>query len=274
MVEITSISIFKKEETIEKFKGLLGSRTTAFLTSVMSLIANNEWLQLADPQSVYMSAMIAATLDLPINQNLGFAYILPYKNKDGSQKAQFQMGYKGFIQLALRSGQFKTIAASPVYQGQLIEENPLTWYIFDRKNKQSDEIMGYAAYFSLLNGFEKTLYMSKSELESHGKKFSQTYKRWFGLWKDDFDSMAQKTVLKLLISKYAPLSVDMQKAIISDQGVIKDADALEVDHVDNDQEVINGIDLQDKLGEMKPLLPNSAEWTTSKETEGTSQNPN
>lgn len=229
---------FEGDGVQKKFKELLGKKAQGFVTSVLQVVASNDLLAKADPVSVYQSAAVAATLDLPINNNLGFAYIVPYKSKqtDGSYKtvAQFQMGYKGFIQLAQRSGTFKTISASPIYEGQLIAENPLTGYLFDFTKKKSDKVIGYAAYFSLINGFEKVHYMTMEELEKHAKRFSQTYKKNFGLWKDDFDSMACKTVLKLMLSKFAPLSIEMQTAVMSDQALIKDAETMDVEYVDNE----------------------------------------
>lgn len=219
---------FKSDVVKSKFAELLGNRASGFMTSVLSIVSQSDALQLVTPESVYMCAMVAATLDLPLNSNLGFAYIVPYKDK-----ATFQMGYKGFIQLAQRSGQFKTIAATPIYEGQIIEANPLTGYVFDFAKKTNDTVIGYAAYFSLINGFEKTMYMSVDDLNKHGKSFSQTFKKGFGLWKDNFDAMAQKTVIKLLLSKFAPLSVEMQKAIVTDQAVINDADADDVTYADN-----------------------------------------
>lgn len=203
-------------------------------------------LQDADPQSVYMSAMTSASLWLPVNPNLWFAYILPYKNKDWTV-AQFQLGYKGFIQLAQRSGQFKTISASPVYEGQLVEENPLTWYVFDWKNKKSDSIVGYAWYFALINWFEKTIFMSVEELKKHGKKYSQTYKKWFGLWETDFDAMATKTVIKLLLSKFAPLSVEMQTAMIVDQWVIKGDSLEDIEYLDNPEIIESEVTVNEEL---------------------------
>lgn len=229
---ITAISIFKTEDVTNKFQELLGKRASSFMTSVMSVVSQNDLLKDADPKSVYLSALVSATLDLPINPNLGFAYIVPYK-KDGKQIAQFQMGYKWFIQLAQRSGKFKTMSATAVYEWQLIEENPLTGYIFDRKTKKSDTIIWYAGYFSLINWFEKVLYMTKEEIEKHGQKYSQSFKKWFGLWNTDFDAMAQKTVIKLLLSKFAPLSVDMQTAVLADQSIIKDESLEDVEYVDN-----------------------------------------
>lgn len=230
---------FSREDVKGKFQELLGKRASSFITSVLQIVASNDLLVKADVQSIYQSAAVAATLDLPLNNNLGFAYIVPYKvkQKDGSYKdvAQFQMGYKGFVQLAQRSGQFKTISVSPIYEGQLVAENPLLGFGFDFTKKESNTIIGYASYFKLLNGFEKTLYMTKEDLTKHGVRFSQTFKKGFGLWKDDFDSMALKTVLKLLLSKFAPLSIDMQKAVITDQAVISDADNNEVEYADHEE---------------------------------------
>src|SRR5574343_1411500 len=225
--QLTVKNIFAKDEVKQKMSEILGNRSTQFITSVLQIVSNNDQLKNAEPLSVYNVAMVAATLDLPLNNNLGFAYIVPYGNK-----AQFQMGYKGFIQLAQRSGQFKTISATPIYEGQIISENPLKGYVFDFTTKSSEKIIGYAAYFELLNGFEKTIYKSISEIEKHAKKYSQTYRNGFGIWKDDFNSMALKTVLKEILSKYAPLSIEMQKAVVSDNSIVKNAEALDVEHID------------------------------------------
>lgn len=228
-----AIAIFQREDTQKKFQEILGKRGTSFIASMMTIIWQSDMLKDAEPNSIYLSAMTAATLDLPINPNLWLAYILPYKQKDWKVLAQFQLWYKWFIQLAQRSGQFKTISATAVYEWQLIDENPLYGCVFDWKAKQSDKVVWYAGYFSLINWFEKTLYMPVEEMEKHGKKYSQTYKRNFGLRSTDFDAMATKTVIKLLLSKYAPLSVDMQKAVIADQGIIEDENLDNVQYPDN-----------------------------------------
>lgn len=237
--QLTAKSLFAQPNVKGKFEELLGKRSTAFMTSVLQIVSQNDLLAKADPQSVFHAAAVAATLDLPLNSNLGFAYIVPYNQKQSNggykQVAQFQMGYKGFIQLAQRSGQFKTISASPIYEGQLISENPLTGFEFDFSKKISDKIVGYASYFKLLNGFEKTLYMSVANVESHGKRFSQTYKKGFGLWKDDFEGMATKTVIKLLLSKFAPLSVEMQQAVVLDQAIIQDAEGNNFTYDDHEE---------------------------------------
>ena len=254
---------FQREDVVQKFQELLGKRASSFLTSVLSVVSQSELLAKADPKTVYMAALTSATLDLPINQNLGFAYIVPYKGQ-----AQFQMGYKGFIQLALRSGQFLTISASPVYEGQLIEENPLTGYVFDRKAKKSEVVVGYASYFKLLNWFEKTFYMTRAEIERHANNYSAQFKKsQSGLWKDKFDEMATKTVIKLLLSKFAPLSVEMQKAVIADQGVLQDENFDQVDYPDNDQGVIAEADLEGKIIDMTATNEVNQNTATDKQPE-------
>jgi len=223
---------FNREDVTSKFKTLLGNKAAGFIASVLQVTQSNDYLKEADPKTIFNAAATAAILDLPINNNLGFAYIVPYKGQ-----AQFQMGYKGFIQLAQRSGQFLTISASPIFEGQILESNPLTGYKFDFTVNPKGNAIGYAAYFKLLNGFEKTIYMTVEELKKHGKSYSQTFKSDRGLWKDNFDAMALKTVIKLLLSKFAPLSIEMTRAVISDQAVVNDFETQEVTYVDNGEVV-------------------------------------
>ncbi|MFT3679471.1 MAG: recombinase RecT [Ferruginibacter sp.] len=253
--QLTTKSLFERDDVKQKFKEMLGKRATSFITSVLQIVSQSDMLAKADPKSVYQAAAVAATLDLPLNQNLGFAYIVPYKDKDKGQVAQFQLGYKGFIQLAQRSGQFKSIYAAAIYKGQILSEDPLNGYEFDF-TKKSDELVGYAAKFKLINGYEATLYMSIDQLKKHGTQYSQSFKKGFGLWKDNFDAMASKTVLKLLLSKFAPLSVDMQKAIVADQAVIHDAETEDVTYVDNEPDLIEqGNETKEQLKETKSTKP-------------------
>lgn len=235
---LTAKELFNQDSIKQKFNELLGQKSRGFITSVLQIVTSNDLLKNADPMSIYNAAAVAATLDLPLNNNLGFAYIVPYnaRQKDGSYKqvAQFQLGYKGYIQLAQRSGQFRTISATPIFEGQVKSENPLTGFEFDFTVK-SDKIVGYAAYFELLNGFTKTFYMTAEEMKQHGSKFSQTYKKGFGVWKDDFDSMAIKTVIKLLLSKFAPLSIEMQTAVVVDQAVLGNDSGTEVEYADHEE---------------------------------------
>lgn len=227
----------------QKFEEILGKKTQGFLASVMQ-VANQPQLKNAVPATVINAAMMAATLDLPINNNLGFAYIVPYKRKfkdatgrwTESNEAQFQMGYKGFIQLAQRSGQFSRIAATPVYQGQLVSANPLLGYEFDWTIPNQGEAIGYVAFFKLLNGFTAELYMSKDDVLKHAGKYSQSFK-YGGVWKDNFEAMALKTVTKLLLSKQAPLSIEMQTAQLADQSIVRDVETSDFDYIDHNESV-------------------------------------
>ena len=228
----------------QKFEEVLGKKTQGFLASVMQ-VANQPQLKGAVPATVINAAMMAATLDLPINNNLGFAYIVPYKRKfkdaqgkwSESLEAQFQMGYKGFIQLAQRSGQFARIAATPVFEGQLISANPLLGYEFDWTIPNQGEAIGYVAFFKLLNGFTAELYMSTADVKKHAGKYSQSFKYGSGVWKDNFESMALKTVTKLLLSKQAPLSIEMQTAQLADQAIVRDVETSDFDYIDHNESV-------------------------------------
>jgi len=244
----TTKDFFSQANVQAKFQELLGGRATSYITSVMSVVGSNSALTNVAPQSIYSAAMMAALLDLPVNQSLGMAYIVPYGGN-----AQFQLGYKGLIALAQRSGQYKTISTTPVYEGQLKSENPLEGFEFDWSAKLSDKIIGYAAYFKLINGFEKTIYWPKERVEAHGKRFSKTFSS--GPWKTDFDAMAQKTVLKHLLGLYGPKSIEMQNAIIADQAVIRDAETMDVEYADMGVAEITIDQLQDLFNEVSDQLP-------------------
>lgn len=229
-----NINGFLQSESVQKrLKQLVGENSAQWTSTILQVAMGNDMLRNADPKTIVSAAIQSITLGLPLDKNLGFAYIVPYKNS-----AQFQMGYKGFIQLAMRSGQYKTMNVVVVYEGQLIQNNMLTGEIeFDYNSKTSEKVIGYAAYFRLVNGYEKTLYMSKEQVEKHAKRFSQTYKKGFGLWSDNFDDMALKTVIKLLLSKWGILSVEMQKAVKVDQSVSNDLEGENVEYIDNVEEV-------------------------------------
>ena len=237
-VQHTTKTFFDRPVVQEKLKELVGKNAPAFATSVLQIVNSNSMLVNADPQTIFSAACMAATLNLPINNSLGFAYIVPFKNsKLNKIEAQFQLGYKGYIQLAQRSGQFKRIAATAVYEGQLLEADPLFGYKFDWKVEKKGQPIGYVAFFELINGFTAELYMTSQEVQQHANKYSQTAKKGYGVWKDQFEAMALKTVLKLLLSKQAPLSIEMQKAQIADQMVIHDANTLTGDYIDHDEAV-------------------------------------
>ena len=202
----------ESENIKQKFQEVLDKGAGAFVTSILSLVKSTPQLAAADPKTVISAAMTAATLKLPINPNLGFAYIVPYKDT-----ATFQMGYKGYIQLAMRTGQYKTINASVVYEGQIEDVDFVTGEII-RGKKKSDKVVGYVAYFELINGFSKMVYMSHEDMMRHALTYSQAYKydkkngKKSSVWTTNFEAMGLKTVLKQLISKYGIMSIDMQGA--------------------------------------------------------------
>ena len=214
-------ALITSEKTQDYLAKVLGEKKQSFVSSLTSIVANNEALQKVEPVTLMYAAIKATALSLPLDQNLGFAYVIPYGNK-----AQFQIGYKGFIQLALRSNQFKTINVTDVREGEISYYDRLTGEMqfewLDDNERAGKHVLGFIAYFKLLNGFEKSLYMTKDEISKHALRFSQTFKKGYGVWKDDFDSMAKKTVLKLLLSKYAPMSIELAEAIQYDQSVIQD----------------------------------------------------
>jgi len=240
---------FKDQGALLKIKSILGEKAKSFVTTVLQLTVTNSQLAYANPETVYAAAVTAATLDLPVNPNFGFAYILPYNvNKkckqnnwkdDWQVEAQLQIGYKGFIQLALRSNQFKHINVCEVFADdndeQIIER--LTSLFPPRK---TGEVVGYVAWFKLLNGFEAHCNMNVSELKEHAYKYSKTYKKAvddkkdYSTWHQNFDAMSKKTVLKQLLTSRAPLSVELQWAIETDQAVMRDVGGnIEPEYTDN-----------------------------------------
>lgn len=244
----TQLAVLKsylgKDDTKQRFMEILGERANAYMASIVNVMANSSQLKQCEAATVMNAALIAATLDLPIDPNLGFAAIVPY-----GDKAQFQMMYRGFVQLAIRSGQYASMNVSEVYADEIKEYNPITGEIMfndfslTTMRREGDEkgIVGYYAWFRLENGFMKPLYMTVQQLENHGKKYSKSYQYDIkkgaksSRWSIDKDAMYKKTVLKLLLSKWGIMSVQIQKAITFDQAVVQEHDGeFEAEHIDNE----------------------------------------
>lgn len=229
--KVTIQSLVHNEEFVSKAQDILQDGTPQFMASVLTLANSNKLLGECDPIKLYNCCLMAAALKLPFNQNLGQAYIVPFKGEP-----QLQIGWKGFIQLAQRSGQFKRINCSDVREGEIVKRDRLTGEIefdwLDDAEREKKQVIGYVAYFELLNGYQQTLYMSKAEVEAHAKKYSQTYKQGFGVWKDNFDAMARKTLIKRILNQFAPLSVDMAKAMEYDQADANGRYPDNTDHVE------------------------------------------
>lgn len=234
-------SMINNENVKKKFADVLGQKAPQFLASITNVVSGSAQLQKCDANSIMAAAFVAATYDLPIDSNLGFSAIVPYNNNKWNPQtksyeehleAQFQIMYKGFIQLAIRSGYYKRMNYAVVYQDELKSYNPITGDIvfvedFSKcslREKGVDEtVAGYYARFELVTGYVQELFMSRQSVENHARKYSQAYrsdinkKTKKSKWSTDFEAMALKTVIKRLLSKWGILSVDMQRAIQDDQ---------------------------------------------------------
>ena len=208
-------SILKAPSVEEQFQNALKENSGAFIASIIDLYNGDQYLQQCEPKQVVMEALKAATLKLPINKALGFSYLVPYKTKNG-MIATCQIGYKGYIQLAMRTGRYRIINADLVYEGEVQTVDKLTGEIDFAGMKQSDQVVGYFAYIEMLNGFSKTLFMTKEEIINHAKKYSKSYGSSSSAWQTEFDSMAKKTVIRNLLSHYGYLSVEMVGAMDND----------------------------------------------------------
>jgi len=204
-----------RDDIQRRFHEVLRDKAPQFMSSIVNVVNSNQQLQKVDAMSVISSAMVAATMDLPIDQNLGYMWIVPYRGQ-----ATPQMGYKGYIQLALRTGQYESINAAEVYEGELESWNRLTEEIkLNPNGRASDNVIGYFGYFKLINGFEKKVYWSVDEINAHRRKFSKMSggTKPSGVWADNFDAMAKKTVLRNMLSKWGILSIQMQNAVTKDE---------------------------------------------------------
>jgi recombination protein RecT len=216
---------------LNRFKQVLNDRAPQFVASLVQVVSSSQYLAKCDPNTIMAAAITAAALDLPIDKNLGFAHIVPYKDQ-----AQFQMGYKGFVQLAVRTGQYKFLNCCVVRKGELVKYDELTGeVIIDQSKRESEEAVGYAAYFKLMNGYEHAEYWTKAEVEDHARRYSKAFGGNYETpWKTNFDAMALKTVIKSLLSHWGIMSVQMQQALKNDQGVRKTPDSDDVAYPDNE----------------------------------------
>ncbi len=203
------------ESVQEQFRNALQDSAPLFAASLIDIYGSDKDLQDCEPGAVIMEALKAATLRLPINKNLGFAYIVPYKSK-GKAQPQMQIGYKGLIQLAMRTGEYRYLNADVVYEGELKGYDKLTGHLDLSGESKSNEVVGYFAYLELLNGFSKAVYWTKEQVIEHAKRFSKSYSSQYSPWQTDFDSMALKTVLRNLITKWGIMSVEMVQAVDRD----------------------------------------------------------
>ena len=215
----SSMQIFKSKlnskSVQEQFENALQEGAPLFVSSLIDIYGSDKALQGCEPNDVIMEALKAATLKLPINKNLGYAYIVPYKEK-GKPKPQFQMGYRGFIQLAQRSGKYKYINADVVYEGELVKHCKVTGELDLSGEATSDKVIGYFAYIETVTGFRKTVYWPADKMHAHAKRYSKSFGSDSSPWKTNYDEMAIKTMLRNLLGKYGVMSIEMVQALSGD----------------------------------------------------------
>ena len=244
-------SLIKKEEdkkltfrefVLKKTENLMQPQEQQrFLSSIISVMNNNASIAECDKSSIVNCALLGEALKLPPSPQLGYFYMVQFNNTTKSCKeAQFQLGYKGYIQLAIRSGQYRNINVVAIKQGELINYNPLTEelnvkFIEDDDIREKTETIGYYAMIETISGFRKSIYWSKKKMLAHAEKYSMGFKahKGYTFWEKDFDGMAFKTMLRQLISKWGIMSVEMQEAVNKDMDVIRDDGSI--DYVDNQQ---------------------------------------
>lgn len=231
------IASFLAQEAVKaNVESVVGAKDSQrFISSVVSAVQTNPSLAECSNSSILSAALLGHSLNLPQSPQIGMFYLVPFKNKTGTE-ATFQLSYRGMLQLAMRSGQYKAINVTDIRDGELVSYNPIEdSYDFEPEtdiNKRMNlAIVGYYAYFEMINGFKKGIYWSKEQIEAHAKKYSATYRKGVGLWTTDFDAMAKKTLLRQLISKWGIMSVEMERAYVGDQAVIKEDGT--VDYIDN-----------------------------------------
>ncbi len=235
-------AIIKSDAVQKNIMTTLGDSAKAktFTASIISAVSTNNELQKCDAYTIISAALLGESLKLSPSPQLGQYYMVPFNNKDkGISDAQFILGYKGYIQLAIRSGQYKRINVLSIKKGELVKYDPLDEditvnFIADEAEREKAETIGYYAMFELVNGFRKAMYWSKEKMEAHAMRYSKGYqaKKGYTYWEKDFDGMAYKTMLRQLISKWGIMSIEMQKAYSADMSVIHDDGSY--DYVDND----------------------------------------
>ena len=250
----TSLTAYLTQDAVKnQISSVVGGKNgTRFISSIVSAVQATPALQECSNSSILSAALLGESLNLSPSPQLGQFYLVPYDNRSkGAKEAQFQIGYKGYIQLAIRSGQYKKLNVIAIKQGELIRFDPLNEeievrLIEDGYTREETKTIGYYAMFEYTNGFRKAMYWSREKMEAHAKKYSPGYKKdlekgtQWTFWAKDFDGMAYKTMLRQLISKWGIMSIDLIQAIDADMAVIREdgtADYVEMEEVIQDNVV-------------------------------------
>ena len=255
-------------------------RASKFIASISSAVATNPQLQKCDAGSILSGALLGEALNLSPSPQLGQYYLVPYDKKQKingqwvtvESNAQFQLGYRGYIQLAIRSGQYKDIDVIEIREGEFLGRNKMTGkyqfeFIEDEVERDSKPVIGYMAYFEYLNGFTKNIYWTKEKMQKHAIEYSQAYasdlkkKTNYSFWSKDFDGMAFKTMIRQLISKWGIMSVDMQEALTKDMAVVKEDGSY--DYVDNNVNLEPIVDVEGQQSGQQSVLENGQQETST-----------
>ena len=283
----TSFTAYLKNDAVKnQINGVIGGKNgQRFISSIVSAVGNNPTLQECENSSIVSAALLGESLNLSPSPQLGQYYMVPFKdNKAGIKVAQFQLGYKGYIQLAIRSGQYKKLNVLAIKKGELIRFDPLNEdievnLIADENEREKAETIGYYAMFEYTNGFKKAMYWSKEKMKAHAIKYSQGYAadikkgtKWT-FWSKDFDGMAYKTMLRQIISKWGIMSIDMQRAIDSDMAVInEDGTRTYVDNEPVEQQEYEEVSVSEENQEIVQEQTQSSNVTVETPTDNTTTN--
>lgn len=244
----TGISAYLTQEAVKnQINNVIGGKNgQRFISAIVSAVNNNAALQECTNQSILSGALLGESLNLSPSPQLGQYYLVPFNDRNKGKVAQFQLGYKGYIQLAIRSGQYKKLNVLAIKEGELVRFDPLNeeievHLIEDEEAREQAETIGYYAMFEYTNGFKKAIYWSKKKMEAHALKYSKGYqaKKGYTFWEKDFDGMAYKTMLRQLISKWGIMSIDMMSAMDADMVVINDDGTKTYVDNDSDAEIID-----------------------------------
>jgi len=250
-----------------------GKNGDRFIASIVSAVQVNSDLQECTNPSILSAALLGESLKLSPSPQLGQYYMVPFRNnKKGCKEAQFQLGYKGYIQLAIRSGQYKKLNVLAIKEGELVRFDPLNEeievnLIDDEEVREEAKTIGYYAMFEYTNGFRKAMYWSKKKMEAHALKYSKGYaaKKGYTFWEKDFDGMAYKTMLRQLISKWGIMSIDMQNAMESDMAVIHEDGTKDYADTVSEENIVLDQDLQEAVEETPEPEKQEPQEETAKE---------
>lgn len=246
----TSLASYLTQEAVKnQINNIVGGKSQRFISAIVSAVNTNPQLQECTNQSIVSGALLGESLNLSPSPQLGQYYLVPFNDRNKGKVAQFQLGYKGYIQLAIRSGQYKKLNVLAIKKGELVKFDPLNEEIEvnlmqNEEERENAETVGYYAMFEYTNGFRKAIYWSKAKMEAHAMRYSMGYraKKGYTFWEKDFDAMAYKTMLRQLISKWGIMSVDMVNAFENDMAVLNDDGSKFYIDTDETEEAVEEIE--------------------------------